>query len=187
MFERGFKSWCENIALGLRAELRLTKTDPLSPQALAAYLEVSLWTPRQMRGLSQEALKVLLRTEKGNWSAVTVSYNGRDAIIYNSTHSPGRQSSDIMHELSHILIGHRPSTVLLSPDGVLALRSFDRKQEDEAGWLSGCLLLPRAVLVFIMQSGIDQDEACQRYLVSDDLLTYRLDITGVTAQMKRRR
>jgi Zn-dependent peptidase ImmA (M78 family) len=186
MFERGFKSWCENIALGLRAELKLAKVAPLSPRALATYLEVSLWTPRQIRGLSQKALRVLLQTERHNWSAVTVSYNGRDAVIYNSTHSKGRQSSDIMHELSHILIGHRPSTVLLSPDGVLALRSFDQKQEDEAGWLSGCLLLPRTALVHIMRSGMEQDEACLRYLVSDDLLTYRLDITGVTAQMNRR-
>jgi len=185
MSERGFKSWCENVALGLRAELGLTKTDPLPPQTLADYLEVRFWTPRQIQGLSQEALKILLQTEKGNWSAVTVSYNGLDAIMYNPTHSPGRQSSDIMHELSHILIGHKPSTVLLSPDGVLALRSFDRKQEDEANWLSGCLLLPRPALLFIMQSGMNQDEACQRYQVSDDLLTYRLNITGVIAQIKR--
>jgi len=188
MFERGFKSWCENIALGLRRELGLNKTDPLSPQALATYFEVRLWTPRQIQGLSRQALNILLTTERESWSAITISYNGLDAIIYNPTHSAGRrQSSDIMHELSHIIIGHKPSTVLLSPDGVLALRAFDQKQEDEANWLSGCLLLPRSVLLFIMQSGMNQKEACRHYQVSDDLLTYRLNITGVAAQMRRRK
>lgn len=47
------------------------------------------------------------------------------------------------------------------------------QQEDEANWLSGCLLLPRPALLFIMQSAMDQEEACRRYKVSDDLLTYR--------------
>ena len=53
--------------------------------------------------------------------------------------------------------------------------------------LKGVLAASRTVLLFVMKSGMDQDEACLRYLVSDDLLTYRLDITGVTAQMKRRK
>jgi len=186
MFERGFKSWCENVALNLRGELRLRRTDPLPPKDLANYLEVQLWTPRQIKDLPAESLKILLVTEWQNWSALTVSHNGRDAIIYNPRHSAGRQSSDIMHELSHILAGHRPSTVMLSPDGALALRSFDRQQEDEANWLCGALLLPRPALVFIVQSDMDQEEACKRYHVSDDLLIYRLNVTGVTAQMRRR-
>jgi Zn-dependent peptidase ImmA (M78 family) len=186
VFERGFKSWCENISLQLRRELGLTKSAPLPPTQLADYLEVKLWSPRQLVGLSPQTLGILLGTEKGNWSAVTVSYNGADAVIYNSTHSLGRRSSDIMHELAHLISGHRPATVILSPDGALALRSFDRQQEDAADWLSGCLLLPRPVLLHIAQSNMDAETACEEYGVNDHLLGYRMNITGVVIQIRRR-
>ena len=101
--------------------------------------------------------------------------------------SERRRSNDIMHELAHLFIEHVPATVIISPDGALALRTFDRKQEDEANWLSGCLLLPRPALVQIKQSGMGTEDACEVYGVSDELLHFRLNVTGVTVQMKRRR
>jgi Zn-dependent peptidase ImmA (M78 family) len=185
MFQRGFKTWCEKVALEMRAELGLSETDPLSPDSFSEYLGVRLWTPATLRGLSSEARKILAE-ERDNWSAVTVSYNGVDAVIYNDAHRPRRRSSDIMHELAHLVIGHDPSTVLLSQDGVLALRSFSREQEAEAGWLAGCLLVPRPALVFVALSGMGLERACDKYGVSRDLLRYRLNITGVSSQMRRR-
>ena len=185
--ERGFKTWCENVSLQMRRELGVTPTAPLGHQMLADYLDVNLWTPPEIARLSTDAIRILLGAERNNWSAVTVSQNNTDAVIYNPTHSEGRRSSDVMHELSHLLIGHRPSTLILSPDGNLALRSYDRAQEEEAGWLSGALLLPRPVLLCIAQSQIDFDGVCSEYVVSDALLTFRMDATGVTAQMRRLR
>lgn len=186
MFERGFKSWCEITSLQIRKELGLPPADPLAPSRLAGYLDVKLWTPIDINGASAEVLSVLLYNEKYGWSAITVSRNGQDAVIYNPTHSASRQSSDIMHELSHLLMGHRPATVLLISSGAVALRSFDRKQEDEAAWLSGCLLLPRPALVAIRESGTPLQKACAAYHVSEELLTYRLNVTGVNAQVSRR-
>ena len=185
MFQRGFKTWCEKVSLEIRVELALGQTDPLSPDTFADYLGVRLWTPVNLPRLSPEAQKVL--SEEGdNWSAVTVSYNGVDAIIYNDDHKPRRRSSDIMHELAHVVLGHDPSTVLLSQDGKAALRSFNRQQEEEAAWLSGCLLLPRPALVFIVRTKMAVERACKEYGVSDDMLDYRLKVTGVEIQMKRR-
>ena len=91
-----------------------------------------------------------------------------------------------MHELAHLVLGHDPSTVLLSQDGKAALRSFNPQQEEEAAWLSGCLLLPRPALVFIARTKMGAERACQKYGVSDDMLDYRLKVTGVKIQMKRR-
>jgi len=186
MFRRGYKSWCENLALQVRADLQLAKIAPLRPEILAKHLGVFLWSLPQVRGLSAETLRTLSGTERRNWSAVAVSYDGRDAIVYNPTHSLARQSSDVMHELSHILIGHEASKVFLSQGGTLALRTFNRQDEDEANWLSGCLLLPRPALVRIKESGLDHSEACEEYRVSNDLLTYRLNVTGVSQQIRKR-
>jgi Zn-dependent peptidase ImmA (M78 family) len=185
MFERGFKSWCENVSAKVRKDLELAPFAPLPAASLARYLGVSLWSVDEITGLSAGTKNVLLAVEKANWSAVTVSFGGKDCVIYNPTHSDGRRSSDVMHELAHVFIGHPPATVFVSADGILALRSFNRTQEDEAAWLAGSLLLPRAALFEIAKFGNDRSRACQEYGVSDPLLTYRLNVTGVNAQLSR--
>lgn len=184
MFARGFKTWCENVAVEIRRELKLEKIDPLQPEQLAAHLGVTLCTPRGIHGLSPRPIKILLGSEKDSWSAITLSSANQDLVIYNSSHSPGRRSNDIMHELAHILLGHEAARVMFSPGSQMALRAYDEGQEEEATWLAGCLLLPRDALVHIKKSGLNESMAAIRYHVSPRLLAYRLDISGVNAQFK---
>jgi Zn-dependent peptidase ImmA (M78 family) len=185
MLERGFKTWCENVSLQIRTELGLTGTAPLNPEALAKHLNVLLWKPIDIRGLSAEARLVLLRKERDSWSAVTVSFAGVDVVIYNSSHSKARQSSDIMHELSHILIGHEPGKIFLSQNGQIMLRTYDQTQEEEAACLANALLLPREVLLFIKRAGMSDSKACEVYGVSRKLLTFRINISGVNRQVRQ--
>ena len=184
MFERGFKSWCENVATEMRRELNLDEAAPLPPEVLAQYLKVFLWSSEQIEELSPAALCVRKR-EHDSWPALTVSWASKDAIIVNAAHSERRRSSDVMHELAHILIGHPPATVVLSVDGALALRTFSKRQEDEANWLSGCLLLPRPALLAVAQSRRPRESVCSEYRVSNELLTYRMNVTAVSTQMHR--
>lgn len=187
MLARGFKTRCENISLQIRKELGLGKTDPLPPKVLAQYLGVLLWKPTDIQGLSQQTRTVLLGKGKTFWSAVTISCGGVDAVIYNSSHSKARQASDIMHELSHMLLGHAPSQIVLSPNSPFALRSYNENQEEEAAWLANSLLLPRKALVFIKKTGMNDYEACEIYEVSRKLLSYRMNVTGVNYQVQARK
>jgi hypothetical protein len=187
MLARGFKAWCENMSLQLRVELKLAKTDPLRPEVLAKYLNVLLWRPEDLKGLSQNTRTTLLGRERDSWSAVTLSYAGIIVIIHNSAHKKGRKSSDVMHELSHIIIGHRPDNMVLSQDGQFTLREYDRDKEDEAQWLMGCLLLPREALLLIRRQRMSTEEACEIYGVSDDLLSWRTNVTAVDRQLSRYR
>ena len=168
----GFKSWCENDATEMRRELNLDEAAPLPPEVLAQYLKVFLWSSEQIKELSPAALCVRKR-EHDSWSALTVSWASKNVIIVNAAHSERRRSSDVMHELAHIPIGHPPATVVLSVDGVLALRTFSKRQEDEANWLSGCLLL-RPALLAVAQSRRPRESVCSEYRVSNELLTYRM-------------
>ena len=186
MFERGFKAWCENVALELRRDLSLSKASPLAPQILADYLDVPIWTPGDLPGVPKDSLATLLVEETDDWSAVTLTLDGSVAVVHNTSHAHRRQASDLMHELAHIVVGHEPSKVEISKELGMAMRSFDKQQEEEAAWMSGCLLLPRPVLIAIGSPG-DHESACRKYGVSLDLLTYRLNVTGVTAQMLHRR
>lgn len=184
-FERGFKTWAERIALSFRSDLKLSDTAPLSPDTLAAYLDVRLWTPSDVAGMTPAQLDQLLNRDSAGWSAMTIKLGDSHVVISNPTHSPGRRSSDIMHELGHIIAGHEPSKMVLSPDGQIAMRTFDQRQEEEADWLRGCLLLPRPALLQIRRSRISEKQACEAYGVTTDLLNYRLNVTGVNAQLRR--
>ena len=184
MFARGFKTRCENMSLQVRKELGLEATDPLVASALAEHLGIVLLRPEEVQGLPQAARDLLLKKGRDSWSAVTISYADLDVIIYNSSHTLRRQSSDIMHELAHILLNHDASKIVVSGAVPFPLREYDKKLEDEADWLAGCLLLPRDTLLFVRRVGMSEQEVCRTYIVSTTLLNYRMNITGVHYQLK---
>ena len=181
-FARGFKTRCENMAESIRLDLELRPSDPLPMTELAAYLGARIITPSDIPGIS-ESSRCVLNDESEDWSALTISGSSPIFVICNPRNSTGRWSSDIAHELAHLLLRHSPSTLMFAPDGTWTLRSYDDQQEEEAAWLSGCLLLPRPALLLIAHSGLSPSAAANCYGVSQKLLRYRKDITGVTRQM----
>lgn len=185
MLRRGFKSWCENTSLAFRKDLNLEKDSPLCPFALSMHLNIQLIDPNEVAGLSNDALKILLTDDSESWSAVAISSNNKHLIIYNSSHAKTRQSNDIMHELSHIIIGHRPQTIHHSPETGLLLRDYDKNQEEEADCLAAILLLPRDVVFNIKFSRISPAVASKKYGVSQRLLQMRLNTSGANHVYRR--
>ena len=179
--ERGFKSRCEEISRRLRLELGLTPVGPMAVEELARYLDVSLRSVADI-GLSPEDLSQLLEVDQDSWSAITVSVLDKDAVIFNPTHSDGRHSSNVMHELAHLILGHDPTTMFFVGEGELALRGYNADTEGEADWLAGALLLPRDALVHIRKRHIGDDQVSKIYKVSNQMLKYRLRMTGVNQQ-----
>ena len=183
--ERGFKSRCEEMSRRLRIELGLAPVDPLTVERLATHLGVSVWSVSDI-GISEDDLGQLIEVDKDSWSAITVSVLDKDAVVYNPTHSEGRHSSNVMHELAHLVLGHDPTTMFFIGEGELALRGYDSSIEQEADWLAGALLLPRVALAHITRRRLSVDAACEIYRVSKQMLNYRLRITGVNRQFRRR-
>ena len=186
-FARGFKARCENVAQTIRRELGRRPYDPLPVTELAQYVGAWLITPTEIPRMSGTSLRVLLRDEKKDWSALTTRIAGVTVVIYNPANSPGRHSSDVTHELAHVVLRHAPSTLMFAPDGTWTLRSYEGQQEAEATWLSGCLLLPRPALLRIAELELSDGEAAARYEVSEQLLRHRRVVAGVKLQMERRR
>jgi len=189
LFERGFKTWCEKYAVEKRLELGLPAHAPLDAFKLAKNLGVKVWTPRDVPNLNPEAVEILLRndgTTPSCWSAVTIVVNHRILVILNSSHSPGRQSSDLTHELAHHIRGHKAQEVSVTEEGLMMLKSYEKIYEEEADWLSGCLMLPRDALVDIKRRGVELGEAAEEYGVSLRMLNYRISMTGVNRQFQSR-
>lgn len=186
VFARGFKSWCENVAIQQRRELKLSPVDPLDPYLLAKHLRINVWTAEQVPDFDPACLKVLTEDDPDSWSAITICTGASDLIIVNPTHSGGRRASDIMHEVAHIIIGHEPARMDVTEDGLLILNMYDKKQEEEAKWLSGCLLLPRDVLLLIRREKLGKEAATDRFGVSTPMLTFRLNVTRLGPQFNMR-
>ncbi len=183
-FRRGFKSWAEAKSVDLRRALQLRPEATLPMIKLAEHLQTDVIGPAEIPGVSPELLHQLLMTGRSDWSAVTLQLPGRTVIIQNIAHSPARQRSDITHELAHGICGHKAEQIVVLPGFPFPMRDFDDAQEDEATWLSGCLLLPRQALLWAARRGMTDDEVCDHFGTSVDLTRFRRKMTGIDKQLE---
>jgi Zn-dependent peptidase ImmA (M78 family) len=185
--ERGFKSWAEKYAESLRKELGLAIEDPIDLKKLASFFGSKLLTPEDIPGMTELHLKQLLKVDSTGWSAVTVCVEQRSVVIHNPKHSKGRQASNIAHEIAHLILEHEPTRIVMSHDGVLVMRSFNEKQEEEANWLAWCLLLPREAIIAALKNKISVEGIAVQFGVSETLVRFRIQKTGAQIQIKRSR
>lgn len=184
---RGFKTWAERTAASIRAELDLPAYAPLTLEKLAEFLDVVLLSPNHVAGLSAEAKAQLLVNDVEGWSAVACTAGDRRIVIFNPAHSFARRSSDIAHELAHILLDHEPGKMVISQGGEMVMRNFDQTREEEADWLGWSLLLPREALVHAARLGRTREQIAREFRVSRQLVEYRMRMTGVDRQFRRPR
>ncbi len=183
LLERGFKARSENISALIRSKIGIVADAPLEYQRLAEYLSVDIIELANLRYLDAES-KTYLASEAGReWSAVTVANPQRVIVVTNPSHSRARRSSSTMHELAHIILEHTPCQIFVT-EADLALRDYDDKQEAEADWLAGALLLPRVALQKLAYGRTSRDQALDEYAVSPDLYEYRKRMTGIAKQFK---
>jgi len=186
-FRRGFKSQCERRSVEIRKDMGLTKLCPLSAMSLADQFGVTVWAVSEIKGLSEEELDSLILNDDDCWSAYTLRFDNEHLIIYKDVNSKARINSVVMHEMSHIILGHELAEAGVLPDGSLVAKNFVQDQEDEADWLGGTLLLPRPILLNALEKRMPTDEVQEHYQVSSEMLEYRIKMTGVRHQMQYRK
>ena len=106
----------------------------------------------------------------------------RRVVIFNDTNSDARQNSDVAHELSHGLLLHEPRHPIIN-----GCRDYTKVDEDEAAWLSGCLLVPREAAVVVAMAKTPMGIAAVKYGVSTQMMTYRVNSTGARKQAEASR
>lgn len=154
-----------------------------NPWALAAYLDVSVIPLSDFGADAPRARDHFTKVETDAFSAVTVFDGLRRAIVHNDAHLPGRQASNVTHELGHALLLH-PPTPALDHRGC---RLWDHSIEDEAQWLAGALLLTEDAALWIVRSGTSVTPAAERFGISEQMVTYRINVTGARARVARAR
>ena len=101
--------------------------------------------------------------------------------MHNNSHSPGRQASNVCHELAHGLLLHKP-TPTFDDQGC---RYWSKEVEDEANWLSGVLLVPDEAAISVVRRGIDPARAAYYYGVSAQMMKFRINVSGARKRVKR--
>jgi Zn-dependent peptidase ImmA (M78 family) len=181
---RGFKTEAERIAAGLRDEMGLGDAASIDPFEVARHMGVDL---RMADDLVDPArLKELRRLQPDAFSAATFRLpSGRTVVVLNPLSSAGRTNSDLAHELSHLILDHDLRRV--ERVGDLMFFTCDPEQEEEANWLSGCLLLPRPLLLRAAREGVAAADLARQCRVSVQLAKFRLNASGVMIQIGRAR
>ena len=181
--QRGFKSEAERIARQVQADLGMRPDQSVSPRALAELLGVDIRAGDEL--IPRKRFDELEKMQPGAFSACTFKPSpDRLVVVYNPLSWKTRQTSDLAHELSHILLGHELSRI--ERLGEITFLSCDAAQEQEAAWLSGCLLLPRAFLLVSTRKGLNASSIARLCGVSQELAQYRLNVTGVVRQNEAR-
>ena len=174
-FRRGFKAEANRIALRVREQLSLDAKAPIDPFAVCELYEIPVFKLSEVSPDSP-----FLRQAQSEFSAVTVPSGFHTAIVHNDSHHPYRQRSNVCHELAHCFLGHECAPPL-TDEGT---RSRDSGIEAEANFLAGALLIPNEAAIHILLNG-NRFEAERIYGVSNDMLTYRLRVSGAQTILKR--
>lgn len=180
----GFKAQAERISASARQSLNVSLFDPLDAKRYASYVGVLVLTVEELN-LTENARRQLLEVDSASWSGMTIRESGLVGVLVNPTHSPERQASTMMHELSHVVLKHNPVRVDVSSAGILLVSEYSADDEDEANWLSGALLLPRDALKHYRGKGWSAPEITAHFGVSQQMYDWRIRMTGVDIQMRR--
>ena len=185
---RGFKAEAERLAKEIWDAMSLTPNDSMDAVALAEHVGCTVRSADALVDLAK--LEELYRVQEDAFFACTFELPGeRYAIVFNPLMSDRRRSSDVAHEVAHIVLGHSFSRLVRLGD--VAFLTCDKQQEEEAAWLSGCLLLPRFVLMNdFMRRRRSAAAIARRRTLSREMVDYRLRVTGVERQLaaaRRRR
>ncbi|WP_440671831.1 ImmA/IrrE family metallo-endopeptidase [Clavibacter nebraskensis] len=150
------------VAIEERTELGLGARDPLDPYDLCAEHGIPVYpltdfvdSPEAVAHFSQHRVKA--------WSAALLPIGSGRVIIENDRHPPVRRRSSIAHELGHHLLEHHFDGVVLGDDHG---RQFDEKQEKEATFLSGELLIPQAAAARMAYDKWNNAQVAEKYGVS---------------------
>ncbi len=176
---RGFKSEAERIARQVRAELGMSDAQSVAPEALAQLLGIEIRAGDEL--IPRERFVELEQIQPDSFSACTFRPSAdRIVVVYNPLSAETRRGSDLAHELAHTLLDHELSRI--ERIGDVTFLSCDGIQEEEAAWLSGCLLLPRALLVAEVRGGSSARDIARKCGVSERMAHYRLNVTGAVRQ-----
>ena len=179
-FSKGARPW-EQHATELRQLAGVPDGDKLDPWQLAPKVGLLVLDGEQaFAHLSEEERAHLCGPAQGSWSGGVLPEplpDGRRVCIINPRHNRQRNRITLMEEIVHRHRNHRPTKITLR-ENLFQVRDFDEKQEKEAYGVGAAALLPWSIFFRYLNQGTDVPHLAALFDVSEDLIIYRIKITG---------
>jgi Zn-dependent peptidase ImmA (M78 family) len=169
-----FRQQSEDIAISHRHKLGLQGYSPLPARTLATHLGVDIQFPYDLEGVGETVVTKL--TSSLAWSGITI-LTEPPVVIVHPNHAATRFESDVMHELAHLLLGHKPEQ-LGWVTSKYASRSYSKRQEKEAEYLGGCLQITSVGLDFARRNRWNKAQIAQHFGASEQMVQYRWNMSG---------
>jgi Zn-dependent peptidase ImmA (M78 family) len=166
----------ERLAADIRERLGLDQLEVLSPYRLCDAVPAHVFVPADIAdtGLQHRLAQVA-------WDGFSFTYPDEPTVmvLLNPERAVTRQTATLMEELSHHLLGHRPSIIRTDRVTGLPQRDYNASQEAEAYDLGGALLLPKERIQLEVANQrvareIAADHGCSRQLVEYRIKRLRL-------------
>jgi Zn-dependent peptidase ImmA (M78 family) len=181
--QRGFRTDAERLAAEVRRDLSLGPTDRIDLCEVASAHGVRIVAADEL--VPRKQLEELEAIQAFAFSACTFDLGKSKVVVVNPLRSEARQTSDIAHELSHLLLRHELSEI--REIAGVPFRTCQPEQEEQATTLGGTLLLPRSLLLHAVARGLGVEDISHEYGVTLEMARFRYNTTGVAKQVQRAR
>lgn len=178
---RGFKSEANRIAQEQWDELHLKPWESLDAFRLADHLGLEVVTMTSLTSVNDGFRRHFAGFAQDEFSAITLPLAVGNMIVFNDSHHPSRQSTDICHELAHALLFHKAIPPLTKD----RTRNWNSSDEEEAAWLGAALLIPEKAALYSVRRGDAMTVIASRYQVSTSLAQWRIRVTGAHSRVNR--
>ena len=171
----------ESHAVSVRKVFKVPLDQPFDPYTFAKELGIDVIEDLQeIEGLDAMDLHILLEVYSDKWSGGGVQVGPeKRVVILNSMHNKVRKRATLMEEVCHFLLNHEPSTFSTYRGTELAFRNYNREQEKEAYFLGAAILVPYTLLGELVDQKKTAAEIGGRFEVSEELVKFRIKITGL--------
>lgn len=179
---RGFVSEAQWWASEFRSEMNLAAYDPMCPRRLARHLSVPIYSLSKFPACVEQ--QALIEKKQGYDFSAAACFDGCDAfIVLNDGHTSKRQSSDIAHELAHIILRHPPA----NPFQLGGIREFVPEHEAEAERLGPTLLISDATALRaykLLQSGTHTlDSLSDEWDITQEVIKMQINLSGARKRL----
>lgn len=179
-FSRRARPW-ERHGTALRELAGISQEELLDPWQLAPKVGLHVMDGETALALLPEEDQLhLCGPASRSWSGGVFPIalpDGSRLCILNPRHQKRRNKVTLMEEISHSFLNHKATKVTLR-GGAVEVRDFDATREAEAYGAGAAALIPWTLLFRLLNQGMNIPDLAERFEVSEELIEYRIKITG---------
>ena len=178
-FVGGEAARLERCAIAAKRVFGLPDGAVVDPYVVADSLGIPVITKESEFAVISEPARTKMLASR-EWSAGTLEGPAGPLIILNPIHSPTRLRVTLAEEISHLVMGHGPSTI------AAGARTYVGTVEAEAFSVGGALVMPYGQLFRIVKAGAAIEDIAAAFSVSAAMARCRVNRTGLSRMQKKR-